>query len=41
MCQIGETGPLGLCACEFEFYKNTSIFLFFVNVLCKRKAKLK
>jgi len=32
MCQIGDTGRLGLCALNFEFLKNTSIFLFLVSI---------
>jgi len=41
MCRIGDTGHLGLCTWNFEFWKNISISLFFVSIFHNRKAKLK
>jgi len=41
VCSIGDTGPLGLCALNFEFFKNTSIFLFYVSIFYKGKVNLK
>ena len=41
ICQIRDTGHLGLCAWNFEFLKNLSMFLFFVSIFHSRKAKLK
>jgi len=41
MCRIGDTGCLCQFAWNFEFFKNSSIFLFFVSIFHNRKAKLK
>ena len=40
MCSVGDTGPSDLCVLNFEFFLNTSIFLFYVSIFYKGKVNL-